>query len=268
MNQFIISEILKERTELEQMIHKLEKVNLHAPKGNLRVMTSKGKYYQFYLVEDKTKDMYPHGRYLRKDEKNLAEKIAQKEFNQKTIEACRERIKAIDRFIYDFEKFNPETIFERSSPARKSLIVPTYVSDNEFRIQWLEETKGNQNGMPYTKEFITGRNEIVRSKSEVILANLFDKLGIDYVYEPALYFDYSCFYPDFGLLDIKNRKTVYYEHFGKMDDPDYSVRVMEKMNMYMKNGIRLGQDLLFSMESLDNPLDIRIVEKMLRTYFL
>lgn len=267
MNQSIANELNEEKNRLSEIVQNLEKVIARAPKGSLHIMVSKGKYPQFYLYEDKAKEKYPHGRFLRKDERNIAKKVAQKEYNVKTIGICNERIKVIDKFLKGIEENNPELVYEKCLPARKELIVPAFISESEFRNQWHEETKGQQNGIPFSKEFITGRNEIVRSKSEAILANLFDKLGIDYVYEPAVYFEYSCFYPDFGLLDLKNRRTIYFEHFGKMDDPDYSSRVMEKMNTYIKNGIMPGRDLLFSMESSENPLDTRVVEKMLKSFF-
>ena len=43
-------------------------------------------------------------------------------------------------------------------------------------------------------------------------------------------------HPDFLVLDIKNRRTIVWEHLGKMQDPGYVERNLRKINAYLKNG--------------------------------
>lgn len=110
---------------------------------------------------------------------------------------------------------------------------------------------------------------MVRSKSEVILTNLFKKHGIPYVYEPRLLLkDGKAYYPDFLLLNVRKRKTYLYEHLGMMDDPQYISRNLRKINIYADNGYILGNNFLCSFETSDIPLDEKAVEKMIITHFL
>lgn len=61
----------------------------------------------------------------------------------------------------------------------------------------------------------TTRGELVRSKSEVIIANLLDGLGIPYGYEqPFMGPDGSVRYPDFTVDDAESGRRLLIEHLG------------------------------------------------------
>ena len=67
----------------------------------------------------------------------------------------------------------------------------------------------------------TSRGELVRSKSEVIIANLLNNAGLDYTYEEELVLaDGSKKYPDFVIR--KNGKIFYWEHLGMLQKEDYA----------------------------------------------
>ena len=59
----------------------------------------------------------------------------------------------------------------------------------------------------------------MRSKSEVIIANLLHAKGINYHYEEPLEFDGITNYPDFTIEDGSTGKTYYWEHLGMLNDP-------------------------------------------------
>ena len=99
--------------------------------------------------------------------------------------------------------------------------------DNEFSCQTLDGT-------------------IVRSKNECIFANVLYKLGIPFEYEKKLYlkteYGYSYFRPDFTVQ--YNGSDLYIELFGQMDDADYYIDAMHKIDIYEKNGIVNGKNFL------------------------
>lgn len=267
MNNKLIAYLSEENMFLANLMKKLEKNTERALSGSLQIMLSKKKYPQYYWADAKWKDEYPKGKYLKKNEMNIAGRLAQKEYNQKLFEICMARKKAIDVFLSKIGQNDLKSFHENLPSQRKNLISTVILTDEEFRQKWKRETKGGQNDMPFVSEYYTNRDERVRSKSEMILAGIFDNLRIDYVYEPCLILNGSFFYPDFALLDLQNRKTVFYEHFGKMDDPVYVAHVLEKLNVYQKNDIWPGINFLFSMEMSELPLDVKMVEKMLKDRF-
>jgi hypothetical protein len=84
----------------------------------------------------------------------------------------------------------------------------------------------------------TARGELVRSKSEVIIANLLHGLDIIYAYEqPFVGRDGSIRYPDFTIDDAETGQKVFLEHLGMMAEPAYRRRWQGKLNWYRAQGV-------------------------------
>lgn len=84
----------------------------------------------------------------------------------------------------------------------------------------------------------TTRGELVRSKSEVIIANLLHALNINYAYEqPFVGIDGSVRYPDFTIEDAETGQRVYLEHLGLLSEPAYRRRWQAKLEWYRSQGI-------------------------------
>ena len=76
--------------------------------------------------------------------------------------------------------------------------------------------------------------------------------------------DIVTFYPDFLCLNVINRSEFYWEHFGRMDDTDYSNNAAGKLRLYTENGIIAGRNLIITMETQNEPLTTRLVEKIIK----
>ncbi len=84
----------------------------------------------------------------------------------------------------------------------------------------------------------TLRGEMVRSKSEVIVANRLHELGLEYEYELELVGeDGSRRYPDFTIEDAASGLKVYWEHLGMLPNTSYRRRWEEKLAWYRRNHI-------------------------------
>lgn len=89
----------------------------------------------------------------------------------------------------------------------------------------------------------TARGELVRSKSEVIIANILHALDIPYAYEqPMKGSDGSLRYPDFTIEDAETGQRVILEHLGMMSEPSYRKRWSEKLEWYREQGVRLQEE--------------------------
>ena len=85
----------------------------------------------------------------------------------------------------------------------------------------------------------TKRGDLVRSKSEVIIANELLAQGIDrYEYEAQLSLpDGKTRYPDFTIVDDDTGERYYWEHLGLLHNPDYAARWKRKLDAYREAGI-------------------------------
>ena len=85
----------------------------------------------------------------------------------------------------------------------------------------------------------TERGDLVRSKSELVIADKLHARGIDYAYEqPLVFSDGRTRYPDFTIADHAMGVTFYWEHLGMLDNLGYRARWEKKRAEYLKNGIR------------------------------
>ena len=83
----------------------------------------------------------------------------------------------------------------------------------------------------------TLRGEMVRSKSELTIADRLHSNGVDYIYEHPLTIDGRTRYPDFTMEDAESGRKLYWEHCGMLVDPDYRQRWERKLEWYRDSGI-------------------------------
>lgn len=83
----------------------------------------------------------------------------------------------------------------------------------------------------------TARGEMVRSKSEVIIADHLTNKGVEYGYEQPLTLDGVTKYPDFTIEDAESGENFYWEHCGMLHVPNYRRRWEEKLAWYRAHGI-------------------------------
>ena len=116
-------------------------------------------------------------------------------------------------------------------------------------------------------ELYTAKGERVRSKSEVMIADLLNKETIPYRYEYPLYLKgFDLVYPDFTVLNVKKRKEIYWEHFGMMDDSEYVEKAMKKITVYAQNGIFPGINLIVTFETRKTPLNQKMAMLVIKEY--
>ncbi|WP_281183965.1 AAA family ATPase [Trichlorobacter lovleyi] len=85
--------------------------------------------------------------------------------------------------------------------------------------------------------YLTENGDLVRSKSEWIIADKLKAAGIKYQYEQPLVLDGIERYPDFTIRDDDSNTVWYWEHNGMLKDDEYRERWKRKKNAYKKAGI-------------------------------
>ena len=115
----------------------------------------------------------------------------------------------------------------------------------------------------------TSRNELVRSKAELAIAEKLIAMNVPYVYEQPLALCGKTRWPDFTIEDDATGITYYWEHLGLLSDPAYAKRWATKRAAYLKDGVRPfaeseGADrvLIETRELEGSGLDMLEVEKL------
>lgn len=113
----------------------------------------------------------------------------------------------------------------------------------------------------------TVRGELVRSKSEVIIANALYYNGLDYEYEPELVLEGRVKRPDFKIEDYDTGVVWYWEHCGMMTDGTYRQRWEDKKKFYEKNGIVEGKNLIVTEDDASGGLDAANIQQIIENTF-
>lgn len=259
-----VIQLLKER-EMELLkIKKIkEKALEKAPEGYLRI-SKHGKGHQYYYRKN-PKDL--SGQYIKSKDKKLARKLAQKDYDEKVVRSVEKEIKAIGKYLSELPKIGVEDIYSKIHKARQCLVQPIIPTEEDFIKSWESIEYSGKEFDVYAPKLYTAKGERVRSKSEIIIADSLNREGIPYRYEYPIYVEgWGTVYPDFTVLNVKNRKEIYWEHLGLMDNMDYVEKVLEKMTVYGQNGILPGKNLILTYETAQNPLSQKMVQMMIEQY--
>lgn len=234
-----------------------------APAGFLRIGRhgDRLQYYHRTAPKDST------GKYIREKDIQLACDLAQKDYNQKVLRAASQELKAIDKYFSALPAKKAEDIYETLTTARKQLILPIEEPEAQYIQNWLAVPYQGKSFDEHTPEFYTANGERVRSKSEIIIADLLARYSIPYRYESPLHLNgFGRVHPDFTVLNVKLRKELYWEHLGMMDDPAYAEKALQKISAYEQNGIYMGENLILTYETRQNPINQRLVLQKIQHY--
>ena len=255
--------IMKGREEyLIRMLSEKENCLKKAPDGSLRITSCKGTP-QFRHAETGEET------YLSKTEMPLIRAIAQKEYDQKVVEVGRSELTTLTALINKYDKGTVEDIYDKLVPARRELAEPIELPDDEFIKRWLEEPYRKARFADGEPEFYTSNGLRVRSKSEIIFAEKYDEHGIPFRYEPPIYLEgFGWARPDFELLIVESRQTIYHEHLGMMDDPEYAERNIKKVRAYERNGYVIGRNLILTFETKSSPIGPADAERLISNFLL
>ena len=197
----------------KKLLQQLTKELRRLPEGHLELSVAKGKYLYPYAVS--TKDGKTIRRYIPKKNLRLASQLAQKAYDLRMKKTILKRGKALERALLALRDFDPSAVYDCESPERKKLIIPHIPTDEQFIEQWYEEHHGAQNSFPMATSYTTIRGETVRSKSEKMIADTYYLAGVPYIYEPSIILaNGRTRNPDFAVMNVRTRKTMYHEHFG------------------------------------------------------
>ena len=272
----LIAEMKQEQEYLEQVRSKvMEDIRQeHKDKlpGKLRIQ-KKGNSVQYYHVKSEqvsqSNSEQRNQTYIPKKNITLARNLAQRDYDNKLLQEIDNRQKAVNKFLKEYPQTGLESTYEELNDYRKKLIHPIIETDESYAKVWINAPYIRKIIGEDVPEIFTENGERVRSKSEKMIADKLKQLGIPYRYEAPLKLGRSnILHPDFTVLNVRKRKEYYYEHFGMMDNPEYMENALKRIELYEKKGIFPGDKLLFSWETMAMPLNMKVVEGMMRKFLL
>lgn len=278
----LYEDLIQEKQYLQDIIARITKSLECAPEGGLRIVHS-ARRIQYYNIPSKrhkcekddmengsgSNKLSKQGDYIRKSDIKLAYDLAQRDYDADLLKLAQRRLAHVQAMLKDLGSDEMERVYEELNPYRKKLVTPRIISDEEYARRWSAiefERKSFEEG---TAVIMSDKGERVRSKSEKIIADTLHKKGIPYRYEAPLTFkNGKKIHPDFTVLNQKRRQEVYWEHLGMMDNTEYCENALGRIEIYQRNNIILGNNLIVSYETSRHPIETTMIERNIQEYCL
>lgn len=245
--------INKELIRCETLYEKLRVQYADLPRGS--IVNRKGDYCRF-VREGGIEFLVP----LRNDCELLKE-LKLRRYIKEGISKLEKRITACKSFLKHEEFYNSKRTESLLSEQYKGLANLEIFLENDInQDEWMIE-KYFSNRMDIDASNQTSNGLKTRSKSEAIIGTRLEDNGILFRYEQELMLGEHRIYPDFAVLLPNRRRVVYWEHLGMLDDGDYVLKSMAKLNEYAQHGFYLGINLIITYESRQHPLTVRDVDE-------
>lgn len=257
----IYEQMLREKSNIEKQIQNLKIQLIDLPEGSLYCSKS-GKYVKWFYYNGETQT------YLPKKERKLAEQLALKKYISVRIKNLENEKQAIENYLKCHKK---ETHQEEealvSSVEYRELLSSYFQPISQELSDW--QTSPYEKHDKYTEFLLhdTPTGERVRSKSEAMIYSSLYKHRIPFRYEAVLQLGDVQLYPDFTIRHPRTGKFYYWEHFGMVQDSNYSKNVISKLQLYMNYGIFPTIHLISTYETRENPLTMKKIEDTIQYYF-
>ncbi|MBR3308106.1 MAG: hypothetical protein IKI75_12750 [Lachnospiraceae bacterium] len=257
----IDNEICFLQDNLEKLYDEIGHLRAKTPEGVRLRAVRHGDRFQYFMRHRGERN---NGEYIKQKDVKLAAMLAQLEYDEKLISIIEQAVESLEMC----KESLPDTVFNevlrQIAPGKKELIQPCYVSDEIYIKSWKEQ---EYEGVAFREEaakYYTRRSLRVRSKSEVMIADILDEAGIPFLYEKPLKLKHTTVHPDFTLLNVRERKEIYWEHFGMMDDREYRDNAYIKIREYEESGFYQFDSVIRTFETSRYPLNTRDIRKMVK----
>lgn len=259
----------KKEKELKEIEARMKGIRREGPEGTLQVSTIRGCYRYYRNLAGETGEESVR-EYLPQKEHSLAAQMAQGEYDKSFCRELDRQLHMVQRMLKNYDSQRLSDTYEKMHPGKKIFVKPYHMGDEAFRKQWIEKAY-EKNPYPFDeKEVLTEGGERVRSKSEAFIADRLRQYGIPYRYEAALAtWGGKVLYPDFTILNVRKRTIYYWEHFGRMDDPEYvNKQCIKKLEEMREMGIFPGKNLICTFESTAYPFAGRGVNDLIEEFLI
>jgi len=264
-SDMLVDCIKARKSELEQVLIEIENSLRDAPQGTIRIVST-GNSLQYYHRIDHSDT---EGVYLKRTQDSFAAALAQKDYDYKLSVELRSEIKALDRFLFEYQPERVDEIFKSLHAGRKKLIRPARLTDEDYVKRWESVVYEKKTFEEDSPDYFTSKSERVRSKSEILIADALSRHNIPYRYEyPILIPGFGTVHPDFMCLNGRTRKEYVWEHNGMMSDSKYADNAINRIEKYAMAGYCPRDNLILTFESNSRPLSSRMIECNINSYLL
>lgn len=218
----------------------------------------------------------PGKRYLGNDRNPDVINVKRLQYSKEAVSMLERNIRLLELFTENYIDTDYKTINNRLPATYRTDITKKApsafeASFPEEALKWKRELEREKAKYPpYKPEQLKHPaldGTMMRSKSEVIIANIMLMAGIPFVYEAPMFIDGQMLLPDFRILSLIDLKTVIIiEHQGMVFVDDYVDKFIRSLKLYLRSEWIPNNNLFFTFDNAKETLDVKQVLSVLRKH--
>ena len=266
MSQFYV-ELEKELLFQTKLLKESQQTRAALPEGYLYIRQSpKGPlYYQITKT-------FQNGRW-HTTQKNISHdpalilSLTEKRISSQTIKLCHNNLKLLKKTLAQYQPYDKENLL---NALPEKFQQPLLLRKQTQLDAW---TKAPYEKCPQDVRYHiheTACGELVRSKSEVIIANALWSCQVPFHYEeklPCPDENGNFYYPDFTIW-LPDGKRLIWEHLGLLGEMGYCVENAYKLNSYQHNDFVIGKNLILTQDDSRGTCSSAVIYHIIETYIL
>lgn len=252
--------ILKEREK------DLTREMQHLPEGSLYVRIDGDKYfyYQRFPVGGNRKKERRYG-ITGDSEKIFA--LARKNYVEKALRIIRKDIEVFESLVGEYVSCDEASVMKGFIERYPQLAEGVFCRHKEMD-EWAKEHKPDESFFESDLRSVSLKGVKMRSAGEIYITSRLEHFGIPHRYEAKTGIPDLGYWPDFTIMRPRDRKIVFWEHFGKVNDMDYVRDNIEKVTNYIEYGITPWDNLILTYNNRDGGFNAKIIDAMIEGWLL
>jgi len=262
----IYDSVAKELKKLNMQISKVQFDLQNNPYREISISQyySKGKEYSKWQIKDAKSNRWKN---LPNSQEHIKIQHANRIYLESLLEDLQSKKTACEIFLNTYSTDNKNAEIILSDPFFQPILASLFENNDPFIQAWLNEPYSSSAGHLESLVYKTMDGHSVRSKSEMIIADGLFRHKIPYRYEQDHFVNYHCHCPEFTILHPIEYEEYFWEHFGLLDDEDYSSKMGRTIADYAAEGFLPMKRLITTFENKAYPLSSADVDEIINRFF-
>ncbi len=254
------------RINLRELLVDFEDELNDLPDGTLLVYDKRGKRYYCQRLRPEGNRKKEHRISINKDSEMILA-LARKKYVEAALEIVKKDIAVIDNAISQFIPVNEESVMDSFCIKYPELSKGIYYGKTDPEA-WVASHVPQKDFYVEDLKSVSAQGEDMRSGGEMYISSRLDHFGIPYRYEAPLNIPDLNYNPDFTILRPRDRKIIYWEHFGKVNDYEYVLRNIGKVRDYIDYGIKPWDNLIMTYNNEKGGYNGKLIDAMIECWLL
>lgn len=236
------------------------------PAGTLYIRFWNGRYYyyeRFPAVGNRKKER----RYgISKDNEKIFG-LVRKRYVNAALDIVRRDREIIEKALIRFRPSDEASLMDDFLKRYPQLDEGIYSVRNSLK-DWADSYKPDETFYAQDLKSVSHNGVKMRSDGELYITARLDHYGIPHRYEAPLNIPDLGYHPDFTIIRPRDKKIIYWEHFGMVNDDNYVMGSVEKVIKYIEYGIEPWDNLIMTYNNKNGGFNAKLIDCMIEGWLL